>query len=211
MTILSKIKTLIEYAKFGMFVCKANAKIVSELFVPRAISNYDNDYIIIKNCLSYANKVTGYLTTFQGPSMLKYKPVEIIDLPYCTYIGDNHWGNSNISLKVLKLPKLRQVTAVFRYSDKLEYLELGAVTNFATNALEKCVSLKECYIAEGTTSSLFLYPCPNLTQECLHKIIENLADMTGTTGPNFHVGAENLKKIDQKHIIMLEEKNFLYQ
>lgn len=209
-TLLSKIKTLIEYAKLGMFVCKADAKIVSELFVPKAVSRFQG-YIVNTTFLLYANKVTGYFTTFQGAAMLKNTPVEIIDLPYCTSIGVNNWGDSNISLKVLKLPKLRQVTAVFRYSEKLEYLELGAVTSFATNTLQYCELLKECYVAEGTTSSLFLYPCPNLTQECLHKIIENYADMNGLQAPTFHVGGANVMKIDKEHIAMLEEKNIFYQ
>jgi hypothetical protein len=214
--ILSKIKTLIDYAKFGKFPCQMFNKKQDELFFPRSIEKYEKSYNSGWNM--YATRLTGYLKSFGGINFLGAdKPIVEIDLPECTSVLANPNtglvdGIANTVLKVIKLPKLRNIpTKAFQKLEGLEYLELGAVTSFATNALSGSVNVKEIYVKEGTTASLFLYPCPNLTQECLHKIIENLADMTGTTGPNFHVGVDNLKKIDQEHIIMLEEKNFLYQ
>lgn len=213
-TLIDKVKTIIEYARFGVFFAKwiNGEDPIDELFFPRAVKTYSGSWNAGYN--HRAKKISGYLQTFGGAYCLgDNKPTVEIDLPYCTVIGDNPTNNSiNTTLKIMKLPSYRSVSfSNFSNLQALEYLELGKVTSFGTGALGGCSSLKELYIKEGSTSSLFLYPCPNLTQECLHKIIENLADMTGTSGANFHVGADNMGKIDYEHRIMLEEKNFFYQ
>ena len=78
-------------------------------------------------------------------------------------------------------------------------------------ALENCFTLTEFYTDKETTSSLYLYCSEGLTQECLHKIIENYADMTGETSPTLFVGEGNIIKIDEEHKAMLENKNISYQ
>jgi hypothetical protein len=216
MTILSKIKTLIDYAKFGKFQCQMFNKKQDELFFPRSIETYERSYNSGWNM--YATKLTGYLKSFGGINFLGAdKPIIEIDLPECTSVLANPNtglvdGTANTVLKVIKLPKLRNIPSkAFQKLEGLEYLELGVVTSFHTYALYGSVNVKEIYVKEGTTSSLYLYHCPNLTQECLHKIIENYADMNGATAPTFHIGGANLLKVDTEHIIMLEEKNIFYQ
>lgn len=216
MTILSKIKTLIEYAKFGKFQCQMFNGKKDELFFPRSIETYESDYNSGWNM--YATKLTGYLKSFGGISFFgANKPIVEVDLPECIRINANNnsgltGGDINTTLKSIKTPKVRDIHfRAFQNLQSLEYLELGAVTSFGTTSVQGCDSLKELYVGEGTTSSLFLYHCPNLTQKCLHQIIENYADMTGAAAPTFHVGEENLAKIDNEHIAMLNAKNINYK
>lgn len=211
MTILSKIETLIEYAKFGMFLCKYQNNKTGELFFPRAITTYGRGNN--SDWQKMATSITGHLKMITGPSFLSTNTVtEVVDLP--DLISLAAWGvfQAAGALKICKLPRVRKCdNPVWRNAVALEYLELGAVTHFATATLEGCSALKEFYVKEGTTSSLYLYHCPELTQESLHSVIECYADMTGVPAPTFYVGEENLAKIDTEHIIMLEKKNIIYQ
>jgi hypothetical protein len=212
MTILSKLETLIEYAKFGMHQVKyyRNKGETGELFFPRGIGYYNvanND-----GWQKIATSIKGYAKQVGANGFLKDNYVtKVIDLPELTSIGGwSAYGGK--ALQIFKAPKLRYCNAgIWNGAEKLEYLELGAVTNFGTTDLSGCSALKEFVVGKGTTSSLFLFECPNLTQECLHKIIENYADMTGGQAPTFHVGGANILKVDKEHIAMLEEKNIFYQ
>lgn len=73
-----------------------------------------------------------------------------------------------------------------------------------------CTALTNLTIGQGWSSDLFLTSSTNLTQESLHSIIENLADLTGLTYKTFRIGSVNLAKIDEEHIAMLNAKNWKY-
>ena len=213
-SLIDKVKTIIAYAKFGEFFArrKNGETLIDELFFPPAVKSINYNWNEGENL--YCKKISGYLQVFSGTALLSdNKPTEEIDLPFCTLISSNPTNSTaNTTLKILKWPSYTKViNNNFANLRALEYLELGVITSFSTNALTLCYSLKEFYNKEGTTSSLFLFDCPNLTQECLHKIIENYADMSQTTAPTFHIGEENLAKIDEEHITMLEAKNIIYQ
>lgn len=217
MTILSKMKTLIEYAKFGMALCKYHNNELHkktdtyEFIIPRSIQEFRAVAYI--PWATYATSITGKPTVFGTNGALKnFGYLEYIELPKVTSILGTR-SFSNPTLKICKLPALCKINVGYTWenSTALEYLELGKVTDFHTRSVQGCTALKEFYVKEGTTGSLFLHFCPNLTQECLHKIIENYADMTGLTAPTFHIGEENLAKIDEEHIAMLENKNIFYQ
>jgi hypothetical protein len=211
-SLLDKIKTLIEYAKLGLFFCAHSRGENAEFYFPRGYKEtvewqWNSGYNM------YATKISGHVKGIGGNSLLSAnKPIVEIDLPECISFWQNPAGDINTTLKIIKLPSFRSIgNGCFKNLAALEYLELGAVTSFDTNALQGSINVKEIYVKEGTTSSLYLYPCPNITQECLHKIIENYAAMTGAAAPTFHVGEENLAKIDNEHIAMLNTKNINYK
>lgn len=212
MTILSKIETLIDYAKFGTFFSKKYNGGTGELFFPRSFKTVNQ---IVKNYdpKLQATAIKGYIQNSGSEYFLSaHTRVEVVDLPL--FIGGNTYAGfvNNTALKICKLPKLRNLGYMcFKGSTALEYIELGAITSCDTYAFSGLNNLKTVRVGEGTTGSLFLYECPNLTQECLHKIIENYADMTGSQAPTFHVGGANVLKIDDKHIEMLYRKNIFYQ
>lgn len=216
MTILSKIKTLIEYAKYGEVMCRRhNWEVVDEVFFPRPITQVDNTVrYYYRRIKGYVKKVTDATGFFDTNSV-----IEEVDLPFCNSFSVNsaHGSSggdtvSNNVVKIIKLPSLRMLQMRhFKNLQALEYMEVGAITSCHASAFNNCKALKEFYVGKNTTGSLFLQDSPELTQECLHKIIENYADMTGAAAPTFQIGEENLAKIDDEHIAMLNEKNINYK
>ena len=213
MTILSKIKTIIGYAKFGMAqsIIHNSEPTLYELYFPKSITSYysksNNGWQI------QAKAITGYLQTVSGEDFLRdNNNVEIIDLPELTRAGSHAAFNRSSGLRICKIPKIRSMTQYFLSScPKLEYLEIGSLNNMYSNSLQNDTSLTTLIVGKGTSSNLYLYQSPNLTQECLHNIIDNLADMTGLNAPTFYVGEENLAKIAPEYLTKLTKKNWLYQ
>lgn len=220
MTLISKVKTLVEYAKLGEFTARRlnGETLIDEVFFPRAITKYTESWT--NTCTRYCKKVTGYLKTFGGGGVFgTNKIVEEVDLPCCISfeVAEAHGPTGNVGeyntvLKTVKMPSLRVITPrQFCNLQALEYLELGATTSFVSNTLIGSNSLTEFYVKEGTTSNIYLQHCPLITKECLHLVIENYADMSDNKAPVFYVGAENLAKIDKEYITILENKNIDYQ
>lgn len=88
----------------------------------------------------------------------------------------------------------------------------ATITSIHTNAFKGCTNIETVTISEGWNVSLYFHYSEKLTQESLHAMIENLADMNdATTTMWFQVGSTNIGKIDEEHIAMLENKNWNYQ
>ncbi len=83
-------------------------------------------------------------------------------------------------------------------------------SDFVTSTFNGCYALTNIIIGEGWNTSIYLHYSNRLTQECLHKMIENLADLTGQTAKIFRIGTTNIAKIDEEHITMLQSKNWNY-
>lgn len=82
--------------------------------------------------------------------------------------------------------------------------------NLSVNTFLNCFSLENVIIAEGWNVNIYLHYSDQLTVECLHGMIENLADITGQTPKTFEAGETNLAKIDAEHITMLDAKGWIY-
>jgi hypothetical protein len=94
---------------------------------------------------------------------------------------------------------------------KLETLSLTtSPKDFDSTMFGNCTALANLTIGEGWAVSIYLTGCSALTQESLHGMIENLADLTGSTAKIFQIGSTNLAKIDEEHIAMLQAKNWTY-
>lgn len=91
---------------------------------------------------------------------------------------------------------------------KTIHIGLNAVTT--TNTFTNCKKLKYVTIEPGHSKALYLSASTEFTSEILHAIIENLGDLTGSTALAFTIGSDNLAKIDEEHITMLENKNWNY-
>ena len=100
---------------------------------------------------------------------------------------------------------------IFDYCRKLKNVEIvAAKTNLNTDTFKMCTAITDFTIGEGWAVDIYLTYSTALTQESLHGMIENLADLTGATAKTFSVGATNLAKIDEEHIAMLQTKNWNY-
>ena len=212
MTLISKVQTLIDYARFGMAQCILyNSSEPYDLHFPRAITTYSSAN---NNGWQYnARSITGYVKTLGGNYFGKGNAItEIIDLPELVSCPDYATLGTMSALRICKLPKITIMGKEF-ISDcpKLEYLEMGSLDSMHTTSLGGDEALKEFVVGKGTRANLYLYHCPRLTQECLHNIIDNLADMAGLTAPTFYVGEENLAKIESEYLTKLTQKNWVYQ
>ncbi len=217
MTILSKVKTLIDYAKWGMFICKAiNGEVSDKACPPKAFSNmYIGRYptqLTINNYiwLNYTKKFSSpYVTAFGGSNCLG-SVVEVIDLPKCINVGEFQWSGANNSLKVLKLSGIKNIiNSITQNCTALEYVEFGALTGMPTMLFTGSqATMKELYVGEGTACNLYFHQCPNLIQECLHDIIDNLADLTGTKAYTLQIGNDNIAKLSDEYTTKLLNKNW---
>lgn len=213
MTILSKIKTIIGYAKFGMAqsIIHNSEPTLYELYFPKSITSY-----VSNNNSGWqiqAKAITGYLQTVEGENFISQNNnVEIIDLPELTRANSHSMFNRAYGLRICKIPKIKSMSQYFLSNcTKLEYLEIGSLNNMYSNSLQNATSLTTLIVGKGTSSNLYLYQSPNLTQECLHNIIDNLSDMTGLNAPTFYVGEENLTKISPEYISKLNQKHWNFQ
>ena len=211
MTLLSKVKTLIDYAKFGMFFCEREKGKNAPLHFPRAITTYKKDWANGWNI--YATKITGHLKTFGGTNCVGGNtPIVEIDLPELTN-ASGAWAATNYdnyTLKTCKLPSLRVVpNGHLRNFYALEYLEYGALVEFWNESIKNCTSLHTLVVGKGTACNLFLYHSEAYTQECLHNIIDNLAELKGVSY-KLHIGTVNLAKISPEYLKKLENKGWSY-
>ena len=219
MTLISKVETLIEYAKYGVSMSHAhNGDGEYELYLPRSLGSYtamSRDGNIINVVSGIKGKIFSFGSNnndypmFRQPNSL----CRIIDLPECIITPGSYGIFSNLKvLKVFRMPKLKTLKNAFFDGDvELETVEVGALDSTSSTSFSGCENLKELVVGNGTRANLYLYHCPNLSKECLESIIDNYADMTGTKAPTFYVGEENLAKISPEYLKKLESKNVIYQ
>lgn len=185
MTIVSKIKTLIEYARFGMNMGELFKGNNSELFIPKSMQSMNfnqpvgHQYTVVgKKIIALKGRVKSIAGIAFAESVL-----ELIDLPEC--IAITSWGTfkNATNLKEVHFSSMTDVKEgeTFLNCTALEVVEFGALTFMHNSTLKGCTALHTFICGEGTRCNLFLYHSTELTQECLHNIIDNLADLTGTT------------------------------
>ena len=115
------------------------------------------------------------------------------------------------SIPQLDTSKGTNFASMFYGCSALETISLTtAKSNLSTNTFQNCTALKNLTIGEGWAVNIYLHYSNNLTVESLHGMIENLADLTGQTAKTFQIGSTNIAKIDEEHLTMLTNKNWLY-
>ena len=153
---------------------------------------------------------TNLATLYNGCS--KITQIDTLDTRNCTSFS----GLFNGCISLRKIPTLdtskgTTFTYMFYLCDKLETISITtAKSNLSTNTFQGCTALKNLTIGEGWAVNIYLHYSNNLTVESLHGMIENLADLTGSTAKTFQIGATNLAKVDEEHIAMLQAKNWNY-
>ena len=210
--VLSKVKTLIDYARFGMFFVRAynydqRNERLNPLHFPESVVLFDSDII------QYATSLTGYIKAFgyRTNYCKNNNNLEYINLPKCMSIGDG-WRNFSglTALKECRLPSLRrfEFEQLFDCSN-LEILELGSLSVYDSRyPLNGTPKLHTVILGKGTNCNLYFQKCPNLTQECLHGIIDNVADRTGTNALTLYVHQEAYDRISEEYKTKLSKKNW---
>lgn len=121
------------------------------------------------------------------------KMIENITMPNVSVMGLNAILNTK-SLTTMEVGTLTSTTA----------------TSFKQVSRGTAGALEVLKVGKGTSANLYIQYSVNYSTETLHAIIENLADMTGQDAPYFNVGPDNIAKIDEEHLTMLDNKNWLY-
>lgn len=215
MTLLSKVKTLIEYARFGMGLFQMFLRDDNKpgfLYFPQKFNliTLDNTITLARN--NYISSIKGRITSFYAFGYTNHceymTNLEEVDLPECVSFYAPYGFNHCTKLHTVKLPLITTLesTATFDSCTALKYLEVGKMEKMSSNALLRCANLETFVISKGSTGSLYLHYCENLTQECLHNIIDNLAMTNGST---LQVGEVNIAKIsDEYKIKLINEKHW---
>lgn len=151
------------------------------------------------------------LSAFNGCSALTE-----INAPALTTIGDSAFSGCS-ALTEINAPALTTIgkDAILNTSN-LTNMIVGVLTSTDQLSFRQTIrsyngSLTVLEVGNGTSADLYLQYSTNYTQATLHAIIENLADLTGKTAKTFFVGDTNFAKIDDEHITMLNQKNWIYQ
>lgn len=139
-----------------------------------------------------------------------------VSLPNLKTMGNGAFGNC-ADLTEINTPNLVSIGAsVILTANKVTKMTVGALNETSNVSFRQVVrgtngALTELYVGQGTSADLYLQYSEKYPQSILHRIIENLADLTGKTAGVFYVGDKNLEKIDSEHKAMLESKNWIYK
>lgn len=155
---------------------------------------------------------TGHFSyVFYGCQALKYLP-QIMDTKNCSSFSYAFYNCRQLSDISLDISGATMLDNTFNSCRALKNVTLTTPENaLSANTFNGCTALTTVNIQDGWNVSIYLHYSTKLTQECLHKMIENFADMTGQTAPTFQIGTTNLAKIDEEHIAMLGAKNWSYK
>lgn len=204
MTILSKVKTLIEYAQFGVSMHRLHKGNPGAIYLHKGLSNIGwNNGVTTKTLAEVATVLNApYSTGIYGNKVLENNTrLTQVYLPKCTSIAnaDSMFKNAK-ALKEVDLSSLRVVTYHLFYGcSSLEVLKLGIVEAFSNVALTGCTALHTIEVADGSSGSIYLHHCPNITQESLHGIIDAYSRKI-TAGPlTLQLGEVNLLKISEEY------------
>lgn len=214
MTLLSKVQTLIDYAKLGMFFIQASNydgknDRLKPLHFPNGIVKFNS------NLIQYATGLTGGIVSFVSATNYAKDntTIEYINLPKCANFGG--WGSFSgmTALKECRAPSLAILANdTFVNCGNLEIFEVGALTYFSNGSAGSAMvgnpKVHTFIIGKGTSCSLYLHRQPLLTQECLHNIIDNLADRTGLTALTLQIGSDNIAKLSEEYKTKLFAKNW---
>lgn len=213
MTPLSKVKTLIEYSKFGIGVSALwRQKPVKELFIAKGVNSISfangfgkgtmRDYAKTIN-MPYVTYMTGYKTLQNNEVVEKVTAPKVIAFERKDYFYHAY------GLKELYLDSCRKASDyLFCNCKNLQILKLGALTESTNTAFMGCGALYTLIVGEGTAANLFIQYSPLLTQECMHNIIDNVADRIGTSALTLYVHQDVYDRISEEYKTKLSKKNW---
>lgn len=136
----------------------------------------------------------------------------------------NNPKNCNLTNTFAGCTNLKKVTDItfhnnctpFDRCTNLETIVINGMyklNGYTASVFKSCVNLKNVTVKDTITRQINFTYSPLLTQESLHHLIEMLKDYSQMSKPpynNFTVGSENLAKIDEEHMAMLNAKNWNY-
>lgn len=129
------------------------------------------------------------------------------EAPKVENLGSN--ALKSLLVSVIKLPNCHTLNGG-SLSDCIgtRRVEVGTLKSMSTTTFnDGMAAMEEFIVGEGTTSSIYVQSLEWLTQECLHNIIDNYANMNGATSPTFNMGIANLEKVSDEYKAKAVSKN----
>ena len=210
-TILSMISTLIEYARFGVQVCKVmSGQECTHMEIPKGITYLNKAYEVIyrkvphlsgKHVISINNdtfvnckstlKSASFpkILTIPAQGFFECKLLESVDLSWATQVGGGAFNNCT-SLTELNLPYATTLSSQIIRGSGIKIIRLPKVEKMPYQALMDAPALEEAYLESVTTTeSDWLTNCPKLKKLYVGRI---------TSFGNYFVASTELEYIGIK-------------
>lgn len=216
-TLKVKVQKLIEQAMYKKYWQKLWNFEPIDFTIPDSITAPNEAWYF--GVLPLMSKLSGKnVTDLIASDLYDYATGELmyVDLPKLHALGDRLFSNAS-KLEEVNTPSATTMGVyVFQNCRKLSKLKVGKLTStertsFRITAKGTNSSIEFLEIGKGTSASLYLQDSLKYSQETLHNLIDNLADMTGQEQPVFSVGPTNLAKISDEYLQKLTDKNWSYQ
>lgn len=216
-TLKVKVQKLIEQAMYKKYWQKLWNYEPIDFTIPDSITAPNEAWYF--GVLPLMSKLSGKnVTNLIASDLSDYATDELmyVDLPKLSALDDKLFFNAS-KLEEVNTPSATTMGAyVFLSCRKLSKLKVGKLTStestsFRIKSKGTQSHIEFLEIGKGTSASLYLQDSLKYSQETLHNIIDNLADMTGQETPVFSVGPTNLAKISDEYLQKLKDKNWNYQ
>lgn len=216
-TLKVKVQKLIEQAMYKKYWQKLWNFEPIDFTIPDSITVPSEAWYF--GALPFMSKLSGKnVTNLIASDLSDYAIDELmyVDLPKLSALGDRLFSNAS-KLEEVNTPSATTMgVCVFQNCRKLSKLKVGKLTStkstsFLITPRGTNSSIEFLEIGKGTSASLYLQDSLKYSQETLHNLIDNLADMTGQEQPVFSVGTTNLAKISDEYLQKLTDKNWSYQ
>lgn len=216
-TLKVKVQKLIEQAMYKKYWQKLWNFEPIDFTIPDSITVPNEAWYF--GVLPLMSKLSGKnVTNLIASDLSDYATNELmyVDLPKLSAFGDKLFFNAS-KLEEVNTPSATTMGAyVFQSCRQLSKLKVGKLTStertsFRITPKGTNSSIEFLEIGKGTSASLYLQDSLKYSQETLHNLIDNLADMTGQEAPVFSVGPTNLAKISDEYLQKLKDKNWNYQ
>lgn len=216
-TLKVKVQKLIEQAMYKKYWQKLWNYEPIDFIIPDGVTVPDEQWYF--GVFPVMSKLSGKnVTELIESDLSDYATDELmyVDLPKISVLGDKLFNNAS-KLEEVNTPSATTMgNYVFQNCRRLSKLKVGKLTSttstsFRITAKGTNSSIEFLEIGKGTSASLYLQDSIKYSQETLHNLIDNLADMTGQVQPVFSVGTTNIEKISDEYLQKLKDKNWKYQ
>ena len=215
-TLKVKVQKLIEQAMYKKYWQKLWNYEPIDFTIPDSITAPNEAWYF--GALPLMSKLSGKnVTNLIASDLSDYATDELmyVDLPKLSALGDKLFFNAS-KLEEVNTPSATTMGVyVFQNCIQLSKLKVGKLTStestsFLIRPKGTNSHIEFLEIGKGTSASLYLQDSIKYSQETLHNLIDNLADMTGQKAPVFSVGPTNLAKISDEYLQKLTDKNWTY-
>lgn len=212
-TLKAKVNQLISKAKYGKCFNDICTNTPTDFVVPDGIKDISQTMF---GTLPFIQSLSGKdLKTLDGVYFAAPDLLINVNLPSIESLSNNIFNGFNNLLEVYT-PSVSSIGGnAFLNSPNITALTVGTLTETTTSSFKPCEDdsglFTEIWIGEGTKADLYWQYSTKYTQECLHQAIEHLADLTGQEAKTLSVGSTNIAKIDEAHVQMLDNKNWILE